>query len=123
MKKVLLVALLALGVNVASHAQGFQQRTPEEQVAQLKTQVTGITDDQAAKITAIYKAAAKTRDSLMQAANGDFGSIREKMTPMRAAQTAKIKAVLTADQQKQFDAIPQRGPGMGGPGGGGAPRN
>jgi len=129
MKKLLLVALLALGVNVASHAQGFQQRTPAEQVDRLKTQITGITDDQTAKLVAIYTASAKRSDSLRAAANGDFQSMAPKMQEIRTAQSAKVKAILTADQQKQFDAIPQRGPGggPGGPGGGapggGAPRN
>jgi len=127
MKKLLLVALLAIGVSAASFAQGFQRPTPEAQVESLKTGgVTGITADQSTKLIAIYTAAGKSQDSLMQALNGDFGSMREKMTPLRAAQTAKIKAVLTADQQKQFDAIPPRGRGQGGPGGapgGGAPRN
>jgi len=124
MKKLLLVALLAIGVSAVSFAQGFTPPTPAEQVATLKTQVTGITDAQAGKILAIYTALGKSRDSVM-AAGGDFSAIR----PLRTASNAKVKALLTADQQKQFDAIPQRGPGGGGPGGpgggapGGAPRN
>jgi len=133
MKKLLLVALLAIGVSAVSYAQGgFQRPTPEAQVTTLKTQVTGITDAQAAKILSIYTAQGKKRDSLMAAANGDFQSVGPAMQAMRTETPAKIKAVLTADQQKQFDAIPapQRGPGGGGPGGpgggapgGGAPRN
>src|SRR6187402_309000 len=119
MKKVLFVCLFVLAAGTATFAQGGRpQRSPADQVTALKGAVTGITADQETKLTAIYTAQAKTMDSIRTAANGDMGSMREKMGPMRAAQTAKIKAVLTADQQKQFDAIPQRGPG-----GGGAPRN
>ena len=118
MKKLLFVCLFAIVSSTATFAQGFQRPTPEAQVDRLKGAVTGITADQSTKLIAIYTAAGKTQDSLMATANGDFGSIREKMAPLRSAQSAKIKAVLTADQQKQFDAIPQRGPG-----GGGAPRN
>ncbi len=121
MKKVLLVALLAIGVSATSFAQGGgrPQVSPAERVTRLKAAVTGITADQETKLTAIYTAAAASQDSLMKALNGDYSSAREKMAPLRAAQTAKIKAVLTADQQKQFDAMPPQGRGMGG----GAPRN
>ena len=119
MKKLLLVCLLAVGASAMSFAQGPQQRTPAEQLERLKTQITGITDDQSTKLLAIYTANTKSMDSLRTALNGDMSSMREKMTPLRAAQSAKIKAVLTADQQKAFDALPQ-GRGMGGPGG--APR-
>lgn len=117
MKKLLLVALLALGTSAMSFAQGPPQRTPAEQLERLKTQITGITDAQATKITAIYAAQTKTRDSLMAAANGDFATVGPKMQELRTSANAKIKAVLTAEQQKAFDALPQRGPGGGGPGG------
>src|SRR4051812_41693494 len=117
MKKLFFASLFIIGASAMSFAQGFQRPTPQAQVDRLKTQITGISDDQSAKLLAIYTAASKSQDSLMATANGDFGSIREKMAPMRAAQSAKVKAVLTADQQKAFDALPQRGPG------GGAPRN
>ncbi len=127
MKKLLLVALLAIGVSAASHAQGFQMPTPEEQVATLKTNIKDLTADQETKLKAVYAAAAVRQDSLMKAIGDDFGAMREKMAPLRAAQTAKIKAILTADQQKVFDAIPPRrgfgGGGPGGPGAGGPPRN
>ncbi|MEO8886027.1 MAG: hypothetical protein ABI367_08190 [Mucilaginibacter sp.] len=116
MKKLVLVCFFAL-VASASFAQGRPQQTPAQQLERLKTQVTGITADQETKITAIYAAQGKTRDSLMAAANGDFQSVMPAFQAMRTSGNAKIKAVLTADQQKQFDAIPQRGPG------GGAPRN
>jgi hypothetical protein len=119
MKKLLLVCAFVIGVSAVSFAQGRQQQTPAQQLDRLKTAVTGITDDQATKITAIYTTSAKSMDSLRTAANGDRDAMREKMMPMRAATNAKIKAVLTADQAKQFDAMPQRGRGGNGGGGGG----
>ncbi len=125
MKKLLLVALLAIGVSAASFAQGGGgfNRTPAQRIERLKTQVTGITADQEAKITVIYTALGKSTDSLRAAAGDDIQSMFPKMAPLTAAANAKIKAVLTADQQKAFDAIPQRGPGgPGGAPGGGAPR-
>ena len=114
MKKVLLVALLAIGVSTASRAQGFQQRTPAEQAEQLKTQLS-LTADQTAKVTAIFTAAGKTRDSLMAAGQnggGDMQAMMATFTKMREDQAAKIKKVLTAEQlpvyQKQLDAQAER---------------
>jgi periplasmic protein CpxP/Spy len=131
MKKLLLVCLLAVGASAMSFAQGgpgggFQQRTPAEQVDRLKTQITGITDAQTTKLVAIYTAAAKRTDSLRTALGNDMSAYREKAQPITAARTAQVKAVLTADQQKAFDALPPQGRGGFGGGagapGGGAPR-
>lgn len=117
MKKLLLLCCILLGITAVSRAQGGRQMgTPAEQAARLKTSLA-LTDDQTAKITAIYTAQAKSRDSVT-AAGGDM---RTAMAPIRAAVTAKIKAVLTPDQATEFDkqqaAMRQRGPG----GGGGTP--
>lgn len=117
MKKLLLVCAVVLGVSAASHAQGRMQRSPEEQAAQLKTNLA-LNDDQTTKITAIYKAQAASRDSLMKAG----GDMRSAMMPMMQATNAKIKAVLTADQAKKFDEMQaarmnRGGGGMGGGGG------
>jgi hypothetical protein len=43
------------------------------------------------------------------------------MMAMRTDDRAKVRALLTADQQTKFDAMPQRGPGGGGGGQGGPP--
>ncbi len=120
MKKLLLVGLLALGTCAMSFAQGGPGggRTPEAQLERLKGAVTGITADQETKIKAIYTASTKKSDSIRTAAGDDMQSAFPKMQAVRTEASAKIKALLTADQQKQFDAIPQRGPGGGGP-----PRN
>jgi periplasmic protein CpxP/Spy len=72
MKKLMLVCAFVLGVSAVSFAQGGRpQRTPDEQVTQLKTQITGITDAQSAKLLVIYQAQTKSMDSLRTAANGD----------------------------------------------------
>jgi len=127
MKKVLLVCAFVLGVSAAGFAQGFQQRTPAEQVEQLKTQITGITDAQAAKLKLVYEAAAKTRDSLFAAGPGGGGDPQAMMatfTKMNATNDAKIKAVLNAEQaaayQKIADARAERMKQM--MNGGGGPR-
>src|SRR5690349_1837235 len=114
MKKLLLVALLAICVSAVSYAQGGpgggMQRNPAQRIERLKGTVTNITADQETKLTAIYTAAATRQDSLMKTMQGgDMSGMREKIAPITAATNAKIKAVLTADQQKQFDAMPQGG--------------
>ena len=125
MKKVLLVGAFVLGISAVSLAQGGpggggrMGRTPEASVEQLKTSLTGITDAQAAKLLVVYQAQTKSRDSLMAAANGDFASIREKMAPMTAQVTAKLKGILTPEQFTAYEKAQAeraaRGPGGGGP--------
>ena len=104
MKKILLAALLAIGVSKVSFAQG--PPSPEEELAGLKTSLT-LTDAQVAKVKPIVDAQAKSRDSIFQSANGDFMSVFPKFNAITAAASTKIKAVLTADQakiyQKQLD--------------------
>ncbi len=110
MKKLLLVSAFVLGVSAVSLAQGPPRRTADEQVAQLKTQITGITDAQAAKLKTVYESQAKSMDSLMNGGGmqGGFEGFQKMMT----ANDAKIKAVLTTEQQaayqKQIDARNER---------------
>jgi Spy/CpxP family protein refolding chaperone len=128
MKKVLLVGAFVLGISAVSFAQGGPGgpggrggfgRTPEQSVEGLKTSLTGITDAQAAKLLVVYQAQTKSRDSLMTALGDDRSAIREKMAPLTAAVTAKLKTILTPEQftayEKQQAERAARGPGGGGP--------
>jgi len=124
MKKLLLVCCIVIGVSTLSRAQGGgrQQRSPEDETAALKTSLT-LTDDQAAKVLAIYKTQKVSTDSLTTAANGDRTAMRAGRAPITAATNAKLAAVLTPDQlaafTKQQAARMNRGGGGGGAGGGG----
>ncbi len=104
MKKLLLVCALVMGISAVSLAQGGGRRTPEEQLATLKTQLTGLTDDQSAKILAIYTITGKSRDSLFTAAGngGDRAAMMQSFMKMQTATFAKVKAVLTADQSAAY---------------------
>lgn len=114
------------GITSLSKAQGGgQRRSPEEQAKNLQTQLK-LTDDQTAKITSIMKMQVTQRDSLMTASNGDRQAAMQAMRPMMQANTAKIKAILTADQASAYDkmqadmrARQQNGGGYGGGGNGG----
>jgi hypothetical protein len=110
MKKIILVALLAIGVSSASFAQG--PMSPEEQIATLKSSLT-LTDSQVAKVTAIYQARAASIDSLRKATSGDdMQAMFAKILPIFNTANVKVKAILTPEQavifQKQVDLQNER---------------
>ena len=83
----------------------------EQMVARLDEAVT-LTAEQKTKVTAIYQ----EQMAAMQAIPQD--ERREKMREAMAATREKIRALLTPEQAKKFDAMPAQGRGgPGGPGG------
>ncbi|MES2277960.1 MAG: Spy/CpxP family protein refolding chaperone [Bacteroidota bacterium] len=119
MKKLMLVCCFVIGATAMSFAQGGgrgPQKPPAEQAKDLQASLK-LTDDQTAKVTAIYTANAAKRDSLTKA-----GADRAAMRPLRQEATDKINAILTADQKaawkKQMDEMRAKmGGGQGGGGG------
>jgi len=87
-------------------------------IDQIETAVGKLTDVQKPKITAIIDKATKDRQTAME--SQDFGKMQEINTEMRK----EIRALLTEEQAKKFDEMPQgrggRRGGQGGPGGPGA---
>lgn len=123
MKKILMVCCFVLGISAASFAQdgGRMQRSPEEQAKRLQTQLK-LTDDQTAKVTAIYQTQAKAMDSIRTASNGDRQAMMQAMRPMREANVTKIKALLTPEQVTAFEKMQaEMRNRMGGGGQGGNP--
>lgn len=133
MKKLGILFIIMLAVSTMSMAQGFggggQQMTPEERAKRTTDQIkeaVGLNADQEKKVYDLQieqgKQMTKMREE-MQASGGDFSSMREKMTTMRAEQDKKLKAILTADQWTKYEKWQEeRRSQRGGPGGGG-PRN
>ena len=122
MKKFLLMCCLLMGITAVSRAQGGGQRmSPEDRAKQLQTSLK-LTDDQTAKVTAIYKVQATKMDSIRTAANGDRSAMRTAMGPLRESANTQIKAILTPEQatayQKMQDEMRARMQGGGGGGGG-----
>jgi periplasmic protein CpxP/Spy len=112
------VPMMAQGGPGGGGGGGRMRMTPDQQVANLDKAVT-LTDDQKAKVLAIYTDEQKKMQDLMAAQDPDA---RTKFQTIRTDDRAKIRALLTADQQTKFDAMPQgRGPGGGGGGQGGPP--
>ncbi|MES2808607.1 MAG: hypothetical protein V4619_08290 [Bacteroidota bacterium] len=115
MKKFVLACAFVLGASVATFAQnggggggGRMRLDPKAQVAALKEKITTITDDQAAKLIVVYTEAGKKRDSVMTVmrdGGGDRSTFMETFTKMNTATDVKVKAVLTADQGKEYQKI------------------
>ena len=116
-------AALSAAPMLAQGGGGRGMMTPEARVAALDKAVT-LTDEQKAKITAMYTADMKKMQDLRAAQDPDM---RTKMMAMRTDENSQIKALLTDEQKTKFDAflasMPQRGGGRpaGGDGGGAAP--
>jgi Spy/CpxP family protein refolding chaperone len=105
MKKILLMCCFLIGISAVSRAQGGGQRmSPADRAKQLQTQLT-LTDDQTAKITAIYQTQATKMDSIRTAANGDRDAMMQGMRPLMMATNDKIKAILTPDQATAYQKI------------------
>lgn len=73
----------------------------EQRVDRLSEQLN-LTDDQKAKIKAIYEKAQADMEAVPQEER------REKMRSMMQETNKEIRAVLTEEQQKKFDEISQR---------------
>ena len=87
-----------IGISAVSRAQGGGggRMSPEDRVAQMKTNLK-LTDDQSTKILAIYKASAAKRDSVRNA-----GGDREAMRPIMMEANTKVQAILTDDQKAAY---------------------
>jgi Spy/CpxP family protein refolding chaperone len=89
---------------------GGQMMSPEARVEQLDKALT-LTDDQKTKIKDIYTKAADDMRAAMKDANGDREAARAKMMDMMKATRDQVRALLTDEQKKKFDEMPQRGAG------------
>jgi Spy/CpxP family protein refolding chaperone len=128
-------AALVFGVTTVASAQGGgggQARGGGRgnQVARLMTDITVSADIQAKIDTIAAKYQAEQRELMTAAAGGAAGggmqmddATRAKMTELNAKRNAEIRALLTAEQQAQFDKNVAAMPAGGrrGGGGGGSP--
>ncbi len=91
---------------------------PAERLRHL-TDVLGLTDDQQAKMKAIFKDEVEKRRDIMDDAALSPEDRRAKMMALGQDLRTRLRAVLTPEQQQKFDAMPRpgRGPRGEGPGG------
>ena len=99
MKKFLLMCCFVIGITAVSRAQGGQRMSPEDRAKQMQTQLK-LTDDQTAKVTAIYKTQQTKIDSLRNA-----GGDRSAFRPIMEATNEKVKAILTPEQATAFQKM------------------
>jgi periplasmic protein CpxP/Spy len=101
---------------------GHWRRDPTEQTQHL-TQALGLTQAQSDQVLAIFKDEAAQRQALRGDDSLSRNDMRTKMRELMKASQAKIRALLTPDQQKSFDAMPRPGRNGkdGGPGHGNLP--
>ncbi|PTX98449.1 hypothetical protein DB354_04055 [Opitutus sp. ER46] len=87
------------------HAKGPRgPMTPEAYIQRIEKAVGPLTTEQKTKITDILADTKKKMESVKP----DEG--REKFRELMQAQQAAVRAVLTAEQQTKFDAMPRPGP-------------
>lgn len=91
----------------AQEKKGRGQMAPAARVAAIEEAVGSLTADQKTKITAILEKAAKDMQAIPQEER------REKGREVMMAANKEVRAVLTAEQQTKFDAMPQGGGGGG----------
>lgn len=106
MKKLLLMCCFLIGFTAIVRAQGGMRMSAEERAKQLQTQLK-LTDDQTAKVTAIYKTQRTKMDSIRTAANGDRDAMRSAMMPLMKSTNDEVKAVLTPEQAAEYDKMIQ----------------
>jgi hypothetical protein len=101
------MALIAISV-FAQQGPPKNMQTAEERAKQnterLKTELA-LTADQEKKVQEINLASAKKMDEIFKNSQGDRDAAREKIKVVKADQDKQIKALLTADQIKKYDAL------------------
>jgi Spy/CpxP family protein refolding chaperone len=78
--------------------------SPEEQAKVLKDSLS-LTDEQTTKITTILKDAREETTTLMSQNKDDRDAMRSSMQAMQKKTDTQIKAVLTEEQTKKYDAL------------------
>ncbi len=117
----ILLSVVALGVSafvstgMAQEKKGRGQMSPEARITAIEEAVGSLSAEQKTKITGIYEKLMKDVAALPQ------DERREKSGPLMMATRKEVRAVLTAEQQAKFDAMPQGG--KGGDKGGGKKKN
>ena len=104
-------------LNAQEQKKGRGMMTAEQRIEQIEQAVGTLTADQKAKIKDIYAKMAEKMQSIPQEER------REKMGEIMQATRKEVRAVLTPEQQKKYDEMPQPGRGGSGGGGGGRKRN
>ncbi len=99
---------LAVGVAGVARAQDAQQLPAPDRVMKMMTAKLGLTDDQQAKIAPIIADRQQQVKALMADTSSRPFQRQRKAKQIRETSDAKINAVLTPDQQKQYAALEEQ---------------
>jgi hypothetical protein len=100
------LVVLSLVAVPSLHAQRGDPAARLQAQVELYTTRLKLTPAQVEQVKAVLTKQSEDMRALFESANGDFGSIREKMQPLREASEKKIEALLTsADQKAAFAAL------------------
>ena len=101
---------MLFGVITLTNAQdgGRKMMSPQERATKSTEKLAEklkLSDEQKSKVLAIYTEQATAMATDMKAAEGDRKAKREEMMAARAANEAKIEALLTEEQKKVYDSL------------------
>lgn len=109
MKKLLMICGMLFGVITFAHAQGGNRNgTPEERATKSTAQLTEkltLNADQQTKVHDILLDQNTQMNKASEEAGDDRKAMRTKMMTLMQSNNEKIKAVLTDDQKKAYDAF------------------
>ncbi len=99
-----LSALLMIFLFVSSSISYSQpmRMSAEDRVKALKDTLS-LSDEQAAKITEIYKESDAERQKIFEESQGDRTQMRDAMMKLMESTNSKIDSLLTPEQQKKFE--------------------
>ncbi len=114
MKRSILVLAVVLGLGIvggvagAARAQEASQLPAPDRVMKMMTAKLGLTDDQQAKIAPIIAERQQKVKALMADTSARPFQRQRQAKQIRESSDAKINAVLTPDQQKQYAALEEQ---------------
>ncbi|HEY4325316.1 MAG TPA: hypothetical protein VGN20_15060 [Mucilaginibacter sp.] len=105
MKKFLFICCAFIGITTAGFAQTKSPSAdPQEKAKGLQKELK-LSDEQTAKVAAIYKESEQEFDKIKVKENGDTNKMLKDVGPLRTVTIKKIKAILTPDQATKYDKL------------------
>lgn len=106
MKRLSFLCCLLLGLALTSPAQ-IKAPTVTDPVLKAKglQKQLKLTDEQTAKVAAIYKESAEKFEKIKKTEHGNTDRMMKSIAPLRTATIQKIKTVLTPKQTAKYDAL------------------
>lgn len=107
-----LAAFIALGAAAQDSTKTRTKATPEERAGKVTNKMKeklALSADQEAKIKAINLEAAQKKDAVKAEAKGNKEELKNKIIVIEKERDAKIKAVLTPDQNVKYDKMKEKG--------------